>query len=74
MKQDREEYEAIFGSDTEPHFVMGLINEEQIDSRTIFIKVEVTITNAYGQEYDTVAEGTVSGTDDFAAVTGFYVS
>lgn len=70
----REHGESQYPYGFEPHFVMGLINEEQIDSRTIFIKVEVTITNAYGQEYDTVAEGTVSGTDDFATVTGFYVS
>lgn len=61
-----------FGFD--PHFFMDLRNEEQLDDGSWYIKVGVTITNAYGQEYDTVAEGIVSGTDDLAYVTQFYVS
>lgn len=70
----REYGESQYPFGFDPHFIMDLRNEEQLDNGSWYIKVGVTITNAYGQEYETVAEGIVSGTDDLAVVTQFHVS
>lgn len=70
----REYGESQYPFGFDPHFIMDLRNEEQLDDGSWYIKVGVTITNAFGQEYETVAEGIVSGTDDLAVVTQFHVS
>ena len=56
------------------HWVLDYIAEEKRTDGSYFLKVGVTITNMYGAEYKTVAEGIVSGTDANAKVTQFYVS
>lgn len=66
--------ESIYKYGFKCKWFVGLINEERRPDGSIFIKVEVTITNIYGTKYDTVAEGIVSGTDDSPKVTQFYVS
>lgn len=66
--------ESIYRYGFKCHWFVGLINEERRPDGSIFIKVEVTIKNMYGQEYETIAEGIVSGTDDSPKVTQFYVS
>lgn len=55
------------------HWIKDLINIEQAGN-TWYFKVGVTITNAYGAEYDTVAEGMVTGTDSAPQMVQFYVS
>lgn len=50
-----------------------MINIEQVGN-TLYFKVGVTITNAHGAEYDTVAEGMVTGTDSAPQMVQFYVS
>lgn len=56
------------------HWWVGLIAEEQRSDGSWYFKVEVTITNAFGADYKTVAEGIVSGTDANPKVKQFYVS
>lgn len=55
------------------HWIMDLRNAEQ-EGNTWYFKVGVTITNAYGTEYDTVAEGMVTGTDSAPQMVQFNVS
>ncbi len=52
------------------HWWIGLISEEVNPDGSVFLKVEVTVENAYGNKIKTVAEGTVVG----AAVKDFHVS
>lgn len=66
--------ESIYKYGFKCHWLIGLINEEQRPDGSWFIKVEVTIKNAFGTEYDTIAEGIVSGSDANPKVTQFYVS
>lgn len=56
------------------HWLANLINAEQSDDGSWYFKVGVTITNAYGNELETIAEGTVSGTDKNPKVDQFYVN
>lgn len=70
-----EEYgEAEYPFGFECHWILDLRNAEQYTDGSWYFKVGVTITNTYGAEYDTVAEGTVNGTDIYPVVTQFYVS
>ena len=55
------------------HWIMDLRNAEQ-EGNTWYFKVGVTITNAYGTKYDTVAEGMVTGSDSAPEIVQFYVS
>lgn len=68
-----------YGEDLYPygfkcHWIADLKNAEQNDDGSWFLKVGVTIENEYGNKLDTVAEGTVSGTDQNPKVEQFYVS
>lgn len=65
------EREYPFGFD--PHVALGEIACEPYDENTWFLKYEVTITNAFGAEYDTVVEARVSGSDDNPKIDYFYV-
>ena len=56
------------------HWFTDLINLEQYDDGTWFIKVGVTVENAYGNKIDTVAEGMVAGTDKLPFVVQFHVN
>lgn len=57
------------------HWIMDLIAQEQSeDGKTWYFKVGVTIENAYGNKYDAIAEGKVSGNDYSHKVTSFYVN
>lgn len=56
------------------HWIVDLLSSEHRDDGSWYFKVGVTITNMYGAEYDTVAEGIVSGSDANPKVTQFYVS
>lgn len=56
------------------HWLADLKNAEQNDDGSWFLKVGVTIENESGNKLDTVAEGTVSGTDQNPKVEQFYVS
>ena len=56
------------------HWFMDLIYEGQQQDGSWFFKVGVTITNAFGAEYDTIAEGIVGGSDLNPEVIQFYVS
>lgn len=56
------------------HWVVGLLDEKENSDGSFSFKVEVTITNQYGAEYDAVAEGTVSGTNANPKVTNFRVN
>ena len=49
---------------------MDLINEEELSDDSTYFKVGVDITNAYGEEYYAIAEGTVTGN----TVTGFWIN
>ncbi len=68
-----EDYGENLYVEFKPHWILDLINEEQIGN-TWYFKVGVTITDFYGQEFDTVAEATVTGTDANPEVVDFYVS
>ena len=50
------------------------MNEEQYSDGSWFLKVGVTIENAYGNEVEAVAEGLVSGTDKNPTVKQFNVN
>lgn len=52
------------------HWFMDLINEEELSDDSTYFKVGVDITNAYGEEYYAIAEGTVTGN----TVTGFWIN
>ena len=54
--------------------MVGLLDEKENSDGSFSFKVEVTITNQYGAEYDAVAEGTVSGTNANPKVTNFRVN
>lgn len=70
-----EEYgKSIYKYGFKCHWVVGLINAEQSKDGTYYIKVEVTIENAFGNKYKTIAEGKVTGTDANPKVKDFYVS
>ncbi len=56
------------------HWIMDLINAEQYSDGSWFFKVGVTIKTIYGTEFDTIAEGMVSGSDAYPTVIQFYVS
>ncbi len=57
------------------HWILDLIAQEQSDDgKTWYFKVGVTIENAYGNKYDAIAEGIVSGNDYSQKVTNFYVN
>lgn len=57
------------------HWILNNIASEQSKNGTSwYFKVGVTIENAYGNKYDAIAEGTVSGNDYSQKVTGFYVN
>lgn len=57
------------------HWILDLIAQEQSeDGKTWYFKVGVTIENAYGNKYDAIAEGKVSGNDYNHKVTSFYVN
>lgn len=70
-----EEYgERIYPYGFKCHWVLDYIAGEKRNDGSYFLKVGVTITNMYGAEYKTVAEGVVSGSDANAKVVQFYVS
>ena len=74
QKKAFEEYgESQYPFGFKCHWIKDLINIEQAGN-TWYFKVGVTITNAYGAEYDTVAEGMVTGTDSAPQMVQFYVS
>jgi len=57
------------------HWILDFIAKEQSADGTLwYFKVGVTIENAYGNKYDAIAEGRVSGNDYSQKVTDFYVS
>ena len=56
------------------HWFADYIAEEQRSDGSWFLKVGVTITNAYGTDYKTVAEAVISGTDTNPKVSQFHVS
>ncbi len=56
------------------HWILDLINEEQYDDGSWFLKVGVTIENAYGNKIEAVAEGLVSGTDINPEIVTFNVN
>lgn len=57
------------------HWILNLIASEQSeDGKTWYFKVGVTIENAYGNKYDAIAEGIVTGNDYSQKVTNFYVN
>lgn len=57
------------------HWILDLIaQEENEDGTSWYFKVGVTIENAYGNKYDAIAEGKVSGNDYNQKITGFYVN
>lgn len=57
------------------HWIVNNIAQEQSENgKSWFFKVGVTIENAYGNKYDAIAEGTVSGNDYSQKVSGFYVN
>ena len=57
------------------HWILDLISREQSeDGKTWYFKVGVTIENAYGNKYDAIAEGIVSGNDYNHKVISFYVN
>ncbi|MBM6810618.1 hypothetical protein H5983_06015 [Faecalitalea cylindroides] len=62
--------ESLYPYGFKCHWRLDLRNEEEMSDGTTFIKVGVTITNAFGEDYYAVAEGTVSGN----TVTGFWVN
>ena len=66
--------EQIYRYGFKCHWWVGLITHEQSEDGTWFFKVEVTIENAYGNKYKTIAEGKVSGTNNNPVVKDFYVS
>lgn len=73
-KKAFEEYgESQYPFGFECHWIKDLINIEQAGN-TWYFKVGVTITNVYGTEYDTVAEGMVTGTDSAPQMVQFHVS
>ncbi len=55
------------------HWITGIKEERENTDGSFYIKVEVTITNEYGADYDTVAEGMVSGSNANPKVTNFSV-
>ena len=57
----------------EIHMFTGMIAERAISKKTWFLKVNCSITNAFGVNYDTVCEAKVSGTDSNPKVKYFYV-
>ena len=70
-RQNFEDYGGVlYPYGFECHWYTNLINEEPQGDGTYFIKVGVTITNAYGQERESVAQG-VAGN---GVVKDFYVS
>lgn len=70
-----EEYgNALYRYGFKCHWFMSLYNEEQYEDGSWFFKVGVTIENAYGNEIEAVAGGTVSGTDKSPEVTQFNIS
>ena len=70
-RQNFEDYGgALYPYGFECHWYMNLINEEPQGDGTYFIKVGVSITNAYGQERESVAQG-IAGN---GVVKDFYVS
>ncbi len=57
------------------HWILNNIASEQSeDGKTWYFKVGVTIENAYGNKYDAIAEGKVTGNDYSQKVTNFYVN
>ena len=70
--EDFGEYQYPYGFKC--HWFLDLINEEQYDDGSWYFKVGVTIKNAYGEKYDTVAEGIVYGTEIDSKVKDFYIS
>lgn len=55
------------------HWIVGILDEKENSDGSFYFKVEVTITNAYGADYDAVAEATVSGSNANPKVTNFIV-
>ena len=66
--------EKIYKYGFKCHWIVGLINAEQLEDGSWFLKVETTIENAYGNKYKAVAEAKVSGTNNNPKVKDFYVS
>lgn len=66
--------EKIYKYGFKCHWIVGLINAEQLEDGSWFLKVEITIENAYGNKYKAVAEAKVSGTNNNPKVKDFYVS
>ena len=57
------------------HWVLNNIASEQSENGTSwYFKVGVTIENAYGNKYEAIAEGIVTGNDYSQKVTSFYVN
>lgn len=55
------------------HDIIGVYAEEPVDENTWFLKADVTITNMYGADYDTVVEGKVTGNKNSQEVISFFV-
>ena len=69
-----EEYgEKMYRYGFKCHWWVGLLDEKENTDGSYYFKVEVTITNQYGAEYDAIAEGIVNGTNNNTRVTNFNV-
>lgn len=77
-KYDALSYFERYGNEEYPfgfkvHSIMGVIAERPIDTKTWFLKYEVTITNMFGADYDTVAEAKIKKVSGGAKITYWYV-
>ena len=55
------------------HYIVGQIAAREYDNDTWFLKAECTIKDIYGNKYDTVCEGRVTGTTENPQVVYFFV-
>lgn len=55
------------------HWIANLLAEEQSKEGAWYFKVGVTIKNAYGQKYDAIAEGIITGTTNSPKVEAFNI-
>lgn len=65
------EQQCPYGFDL--HNFVGLIAQEPSDDNTWFLKAEVTVTNAFGAERDTVCEAHVTGTSESPQIVDFLI-